>query len=228
MTRLFDIVLSAAALLLLSPLLLLVAAILKLTGEGKVFFIQQRVGQDGELFELYKFATMLKDSPNIGSGTITLKDDPRVLPVGKFLRRTKINELPQLLNVLQGDMSVIGPRPQTLRCYNAFPIKSQEAIKTVRPGLSGIGSIVFRYEEELMIQNTDVENFYDTVVMPYKGSLEEWYVTNRSVATYLRCIWVTFIVIANPSPSIVWSHFRNLPAPPPILGAPLGFSRAKH
>ena len=125
-------------------------------------------------------------------------------------------------------MSVIGPRPQTLRCYNAFPTKSQEAIKTVRPGLSGIGSIVFRNEEELMVHNADAANFYDTVVMPYKGSLEEWYVANTSVATYLRCIWLTLVVIATPSPSKVWSHFRNLPAPPPILVTPLGFSRAKY
>ena len=89
-----------------------VAIVLRLTGEGEVFFLQERVGKDGKPFKLYKFATMLKNSPNMGTGTVTLKHDPRVLPVGRFLRKTKINELPQLLNILIGDMSVVGPRPQ--------------------------------------------------------------------------------------------------------------------
>ena len=99
MERFFDIILSGLALLVLSPIFIIVIFILKLTGEGEIFFLQERIGKDGKLFKLYKFATMLKDSPNIGTGTITTKDDPRVLPVGKFLRKTKINELPQLLNI---------------------------------------------------------------------------------------------------------------------------------
>ena len=96
MERFFDIILSGLALLVLSPIFIIVIFILKLTGEGEIFFLQERIGKDGKLFKLYKFATMLKDSPNIGTGTITTKEDPRVLPVGKFLRKTKINELPQL------------------------------------------------------------------------------------------------------------------------------------
>ena len=108
MERLLDIIFSGLALLLLSPLLVAIFIILKCSGEGEVFFMQERVGRHGELFKLFKFATMLKDSPNLGTGTVTMKGDPRILPVGKFLRKTKINELPQLLNIFFGDMSVIG------------------------------------------------------------------------------------------------------------------------
>ena len=138
MVRFLDIFLSLIALILLSPVFFITSIILKMTGEGEVFFIQERCGQYGEIFNLIKFATMKKNSPNIGTGTVTLKDDPRVLPVGKFLRTTKINELPQLLNVLAGKMSIIGPRPQTQRCFDAFPKSSQEKIANVRPGLSGV------------------------------------------------------------------------------------------
>src|SRR5690606_21753019 len=144
MQRMFDIVLSGLALLVLSSLLVPIALVLRFSGEGEIFFVQQRVGLGGRSFGLFKFATMLKDSPNLGTGTVTLKDDPRVLPVGRFLRKTKINELPQLLNVLCGDMSIVGPRPQTRRCFDAFPEDSKRAIVRVRPGLSGVGSIVFR------------------------------------------------------------------------------------
>jgi lipopolysaccharide/colanic/teichoic acid biosynthesis glycosyltransferase len=150
MLRLLDIVFALLALIVLSPLLIPVAIVLRFTGEGEIFFLQDRIGLGGEPFGLYKFATMLKNSPNVGTGTVTVKDDPRVLPVGRFLRKTKINELPQLLNILKGDMSVVGPRPQTRRCFDAFPADSQAEIIKVRPGLSGIGSIVFRGEEDMM------------------------------------------------------------------------------
>ena len=107
MIRFFDILFSGIALLILSPLLVPVSIILRLTGEGEVFFLQERIGKGGKKFKLFKFATMLKNSPNIGTGTVTMRNDPRVLPVGKLLRKTKINELPQLLNIFIGDMSVI-------------------------------------------------------------------------------------------------------------------------
>ena len=120
MVRFFDIFFSGLALIVLSPLLVPVVIILKFTGEGEVFYLQDRVGKDGKIFKLMKFATMLKDSPNMGTGTVTVKDDPRVLPFGKFLRKTKINELPQLLNILKGDISIIGWRPQTKKYYYLF------------------------------------------------------------------------------------------------------------
>ena len=226
MQRLLDIVFSGLALLVLSPLLVPIAIILRLTGEGEVFFIQQRVGRGGGMFGLYKFATMLKDSPNLGTGTVTVKDDPRVLPLGRFLRKTKINELPQLLNIFRGDMSIVGPRPQTQRCFDAFPARSQAEIIKVRPGLSGIGSIVFRDEEELMHEARDPEAFYDDVIMPYKGRLEEWYVANQGLWTYLCCIVLTAWVVLVPTSTVFWRVFRGLPLPPPELVAAGGAAGA--
>jgi len=217
MQRILDIVFSSLALLILLPLLVPVAIALRLTGEGEVFFIQERIGLDRKIFGLIKFATMLKNSPNIGTGTVTLKDDPRVLPFGRWLRRTKINELPQLINILTGDMSIIGPRPQTRRCFEAFPLRSRQQIVKVRPGLSGIGSIVFRDEEELMNSSVDPDAFYDRIVMPYKGELEEWYVANRGLKVYLACIFATGWVVLFPSLAIVWRLFPDLPRPPPEL-----------
>ena len=213
MQRMLDIVLSGLALLVLSPLLLPVMLALRLTGEGEVFYVQQRVGYGGQAFGLFKFATMLKNSPNIGTGTVTVKGDPRVLPLGGFLRKTKLNELPQLLNILKGDMSIIGPRPQTRRCFDAFPADSQAEIIKVRPGLSGIGSIVFRDEEELMHASADPERFYDEVIMPYKGKLEEWYVAHQGLGTYLLCIFGTTWVVLFPASRIVWRMFPGLPVP---------------
>lgn len=219
MQRLLDIVLSSLALLALSPLLIPVVLILRFTGEGEVFFIQQRVGLGGKPFGLYKFATMLKDSPNLGTGTVTVKDDPRVLPFGRFLRKTKINELPQLINIFTGDMSVIGPRPQTRRCFDAFPASSQAVIVKVRPGLSGIGSIVFRDEEDLMHASAEPERFYDEVIMPYKGRLEEWYVVHQGLWVYLASIFVTAWVVLFPKSKLVWRLFPGLPSPPQALAA---------
>jgi len=213
MQRLFDILFSGLALLVLSPLLVPIAILLRLTGEGEIFFLQDRVGRDGKTFALYKFATMLKNSPSIGTGTVTVKNDPRILPAGRFLRKTKINELPQLLNILNGDMSIIGPRPQTRRCFDAFPKHSQENIVKVRPGLSGIGSIVFRDEEEMMHGHEDPNFFYDQVIMPYKGQLEEWYVQNQSMYTYFMLIGLTVWVVLVPGSGAVWTVLGNLPKP---------------
>jgi lipopolysaccharide/colanic/teichoic acid biosynthesis glycosyltransferase len=219
MQRLFDIILASLALLALSPLLLPIAIVLRLTGEGEILFGQSRVGREGKHFRLYKFATMLKNSPSMGTGTVTLKDDPRVLPVGKFLRKTKLNELPQLLNILDGSMSVIGPRPQTQRCFDAFPERSQAAILSVRPGLSGIGSIVFRDEEEMMHGHPDPGRFYDSVIMPYKGALEEWYVHNQNLGIYFLLIGLTVWVVLFPRSKAVWHLLKDLPQPETGLAA---------
>jgi lipopolysaccharide/colanic/teichoic acid biosynthesis glycosyltransferase len=213
MQRAFDILFSSIALLALSPILILVMIVLRLTGEGEVFFCQQRVGRGGRMFGVWKFATMLKNSPSLGTGTVTLKNDPRVLPFGKFLRKSKINELPQLLNILNGTMSIIGPRPQTVRCFDAFPPRAQEAIKQVRPGLSGIGSIVFRDEEELMHADTDPDRLYDEVITPFKGELEEWYTENQRLDTYFKLIALTAWVVVFPRLDIVWRVFPDLPVP---------------
>jgi lipopolysaccharide/colanic/teichoic acid biosynthesis glycosyltransferase len=191
--------------------------ILRFTGEGELFFRQSRVGRRGKPFDLIKFATMLKDSPNLGTGTITLTDDPRVLPFGKFLRATKINELPQLINILKGDMSLIGPRPQTRRCFDAFPERSQREIIKVRPGLSGIGSVAFRAEERMMGDADNADRLYDEVIMPYKGRLEEWYVAHQGLQTYFLLIFVTVWVVVFPKSRLFWRVFNKLPSPPKDL-----------
>jgi len=223
MDRFFDILFSGIALSLLSPLLVPIVITLRLTGEGEIFFSQERIGKGGGKFKLFKFATMLKNSPNMGSGTVTVHNDPRILPMGGFLRKTKINELPQLVNIFKGDMSVIGPRPQTARCFDAFPILSQEEIIKVRPGLSGIGSIIFRNEEEMMHVNDDPDKFYDEIVMPYKGSLEQWYVSRQNIWSYFCLIWLTGWVILRPKSGLVWRLFKDFPSPPDILKKDLNF-----
>jgi lipopolysaccharide/colanic/teichoic acid biosynthesis glycosyltransferase len=222
MQRLFDVIFSGLALLILSPLLIPLMVLLRLTGEGEIFFVQQRVGLNGRSFGLLKLATMLKNSPNIGTGTVTVKGDPRVLPVGKFLRKTKLNELPQLINILKGDMSLIGPRPQTQRCFDAFSKVVQAQIVKVRPGLSGIGSIVFRDEENLLHGHQQQERYYDVVIAPYKGALEEWYVANQGLRTYFLLIVLTVWVVLLPKSSVVWRVFGNLPSPPIELAEAFG------
>ena len=217
MQRIMDIMLSILALLVLSPLLLTICIILRFTGEGEIFFYQPRIGFGGKIIRIIKFATMLKESPNIATGSVTLKDDPRVLPVGKFLRRTKINELPQLINVFMGDMSIIGPRPQTQRCFDAFLSSDKAEIIKVLPGLSGIGSIVFRNEEELLDDKKLSENFYDEVIMPFKGRIERWYVHNQSFYLYVTLILITVLFIFKPRIQLVFYIFRSLPKPPKIL-----------
>ncbi|MDC1190410.1 sugar transferase [Gammaproteobacteria bacterium] len=217
MERFFDIIFSSLALLVLSPLLIPVVLILKFSGEGEVFFLQERIGKGGKIFKLFKFVTMLKDSPNIGTGTVTMKGDPRVLPVGKFLRKTKINELPQLLNIFFGDMSVIGPRPLTSQTFNSYSSRIQEIIKQVSPGLSGVGSIIFRGEEEIMHGASASVDFYDNVIAPYKGSLEEWFISNKGLYIYFLSIFLTVWSVLIPSTKTAWRMFKNLPEPPEEL-----------
>lgn len=223
MVRFLDLILSGSAILVLLPLFLPIILILRVTGENEIFFSQRRVGKDGLYFNLLKFATMLKDSPKIGTGTVTLKNDPRVLPFGKLLRKTKINELPQLINVLVGDMSLIGPRPQDERCFCAFPPSSQNEIKKVQPGLSGVGSIIFRSEDELTNLSEDAEDFYDNVIMPYKGELEKWFVLNNTLKNYLLLIFTTLWIILFSKSRIIWRLFPKLPTPPKSLASALNY-----
>jgi lipopolysaccharide/colanic/teichoic acid biosynthesis glycosyltransferase len=226
MQRLFDVLFSGLALLVLSPLLVPIALLLRFTGEGEIFFLQERVGKAGKPFKLFKFVTMLKNSPIIGTGTVTIKNDPRVLPMGKFLRKSKINELPQLLNVFLGDMSIVGPRPQAHRCFNAFPVELQSVIVQVKPGLSGIGPIVFRREEDILADHGGSVEFYDNVIAPYKGQVEAWYVGHQTIFTYFAVILVTIWVVLFSSSNVVWRVFKGLPVPPESLKGSLNYLEA--
>ena len=223
MERFFDILFSAIALLLLSPLLVTIVIVLRFTGERQIFFSQERIGKGGKKFKLLKFATMLKDSPNIGTGTITMRNDPRVLPVGKFLRKSKINELPQLINIFLGEMSVIGPRPLTEQTFKSYSASTQSVIISVRPGLSGLGSIIFRCEEDIMCDATASVDFYNNVIAPYKGALEDWFVANKGLYIYFMAIVVTLWTLLFPKNKVSWIVFKGLPQPPAELKHALYF-----
>ncbi len=217
MQRLFDIFLATFAIIILSPILIIVILILKLTGEGEIFYQQKRVGKDGKHFGVLKFATMIKDSPNLGAGDITIKNDPRVLPFGKFLRKTKINEFPQLWNIFIGDMSIVGPRPMVPNTYKNYDIKVQEILNNVRPGLTGIGSIIFRDEEKFLENKSNSMDFYIKNIIPFKSKLEIWYVNNKSLSLYIKCIFVTAWVILFPNSRISKIFFNDLPELPEDL-----------
>ena len=214
--RFFDIIFSALAIITLSPILLVVTIILKVTGND-VLYRQRRVGLGGEYFDIYKFTTMVKNSENMGAGAITLKDDIRVLPIGKILRKSKINELPQLFNILKGDMSLIGPRPQDRLGFNAFNKDEQDTIIQVRPGLSGIGSIFFRDEEEMMERANveDKKRFYIESISPYKGKIEAWYVEYQTISIYFTLIYLTLYAVISSNNKIDFSKiFKEFPSPP--------------
>jgi len=210
--RLLDLFIASTALLMLLPLFLPLMLILRLTGEGEVFYGQERVGYKGRKFKLLKFATMLKNSPNIGTGTITTKNDPRVLPLGRFLRKTKINELPQIFNVLKGDMAIVGPRPQTEECFRYFPERDREKIYLSKPGITGIGSIIFRDEEEIIARSgKDYARAFREDVQPYKQALELWYLENQSLPVDLKLIFLTALVILFPENTLHNKWLEGLP-----------------
>ena len=214
MPRIIDVLLSLLALLVLLPLFLPIVVILLLTGEHKVFYLQTRVGYKNKDFKIIKFATMLSNSANMGSGSLTLKNDPRVLPFGSFLRKTKINELPQILNIIIGDLSIVGPRPQMQVDFEKYPDDVQEKIYNVRPGLTGIGSIIFRDEESLIslaADNEDPHDFYKRVIAPYKGELEIWYHSHRSVFLDFQLIFMTAWAIVAPETRLYEKWFKDLP-----------------
>ena len=217
MKRASDVVLSFLALVVLAPFLLPVVVILRFTGEGEVFYIQERAGRGGDSFGLYKFATMLKNSPNIGAGEITVRGDPRVLPFGQFLRKTKLNELPQLWNIFIGDMSVVGPRPMVLNTYAHYPEEARHKLNTIRPGLTGIGSIVFRDEERYLADRDEPMEFYREHIIPYKSDLELWFVENNTLWLYIKIIFVTAWVVVFPSSTIVDKAFDGIPSLPASL-----------
>lgn len=215
--RCFDLLFSVIALVALSPLFLLIAIALRFSGEGEVFFCQERIGKEGQNIKLFKFATMLKNSQAIGTGELTIPNDPRVLPFGRILRKTKLNELPQLFNVLAGDLSLIGPRPQTRRYHDLFWATDRAWINAVRPGLSGVGSILFRDEETILSNVADPATFDDQIITPYKGQVEHWFAMNHSVGLYFELIIITVLVVILPSCRLHQRLLCRVPAPPEVL-----------
>ena len=211
--RILDITVSILTLLFLLPVFVPIVIILRFTAEGEVFYFQQRIGINNSKFWIWKFATMLKDSINMGTGSITLQNDFRVTRIGKFLRKTKINELPQIINIIKGDISLVGPRPLVTKTFEAYSQDVQQKIYNVKPGLTGIGSIVFRDEEKIIsyVKDEDPHIFYKRVIAPYKGKLEMWYQSNRSFMIDLKLIFITAWVILFPKSKLYEKWFKDLP-----------------
>jgi len=216
--RAFDVLFGGLAVAILTPFMIPIVIALRLSGEGEVFYRQNRVGQHRRLFGIWKFATMLKDSPNLGTGSLTVRNDPRVTRVGHYLRATKINELPQLLNVVTGEMSFVGPRPQMLVDFDVYPQHVRDVIADVPPGITGIGSIVFRDEERLLSKpGVDAKQFYAEKIAPYKGDLEVWYLEHCSLWVDARLLFLTGWAILFPRSRLVYRAFPDLPPRPDWL-----------
>jgi len=213
--RVVDIFLSSVVLIILSPILLIISLVLLCTGEHQIIYFQKRIGRNLKVFSIWKFTTMLKNSENMGDGLLTVREDPRVLPFGKFLRKTKINEIPQLISIIIGDMSIVGPRPLI---YNPYDEGVGEVIYSNKPGLTGIGSIIFR-DEEALISKTKLnkKDFYDNYICPYKGELELWYEQNLSFWTDIKLIFCTAWVIFFSKSKLPNKIFKNLPKVPENL-----------
>jgi len=191
MKRAFDIVVSLAALVLMFPLLLLVAIIIKLDSPGPIFFRQERMGRGFRPFFIYKFRTMTPDAPARGR-PITVGNDPRITRVGRFLRKTKIDELPQLINVLKGEMSLVGPRPEVPRYVEIFR-KDYEEVLRVRPGITDMASLKYRDEATLLGRSQNPEEKYVTQVLPEKIKLAKEYTRQSSLFFDLALICKTLV-----------------------------------
>lgn len=210
--RILDFILALLALIVLLPIFIPVTIGLLLTGEHYVFYFQERIGYKNKRFYIWKFATMLKNSPNMSGGVHTTRKDPRILPMGTFLRKTKINELPQLINILKGEMSIIGPRPLVDKTFDPYPEHVKKSIYNAKPGLSGIGSIIFRDEEKLLSETKmDPANFYKEFISPYKGELEMWYQKNLSFKIDILLIFLTVWVIVFSKSELPYRLFKDLP-----------------
>jgi len=191
--RVFDIIFSLVGVVLLFPLFIVVGLWIKLSSKGSIFFIQKRVGRDFKEFNLYKFCSMVTGAQSNGPG-VTSKDDSRITNVGKFIRSTKIDELPQLFNVLKGDMSLVGPRPE-LKKFVDTKKKEYKKILSIKPGITDSASIEFRDEEKLMSQYKDKEKSYIDIILPKKIKLYYKYMDNISFINDVKLILQTLKVI---------------------------------
>ena len=190
--RIFDFILSLCGLIILSPLFLLLAIWIKLDSRGPVFFRQERVGYLGRLFRMHKFRTMFADAAGI---PLTIGDDPRITRCGRFLRRFKLDEFPQLLDVLKGDMSLVGPRPEVPRYMAQYPEDIRKLVLSVPPGITDIAAIKFKNENELLNNSKDPEKDYIEKILPIKIKYYQEYIAKRSLALDLKLIFQTIKAI---------------------------------
>ena len=204
-----------AGIIIFLPFFIPLAIALKLTGEGYIFYLQERKGFQNKRFKIWKFATMLKASPSLGTGSITVQNDWRLTPMGKYLRGSKVNEIPQLINIFLGEMSVVGPRPLMEVDFAKFSSEIQKKFYDCKPGLTGIASIIFRDEEKLHSETKmDPHEFDKLYIAPYKGALELWYQKNCSLRTDILIIFLTAVVILSPENNWAFKLFKDIPQMP--------------
>ena len=192
--RAFDLVVAALALLLLSPLLLIVALLVRADGPGPVMFRQQRVGLRGRLFHIHKFRTMVADAPALGL-PLTVGDDARITRTGRWLRRTRLDELPQLFDVLLGDMSLVGPRPEVPRWVALYPAHLRDIVLSVRPGITDPSSLEFIAEATLLARAADPEREYVEVILPRKLQAAADYAARATLWTDVKVLARTAAVL---------------------------------
>ncbi|MCS7066275.1 MAG: sugar transferase [Fimbriimonadales bacterium] len=192
--RLLDFTLAGLGLLLLLPLMGVIALLIRLDSPGGVFFAHERVGHYGRKFKVLKFRTMVQDAPKLG-GAITAGHDPRITRVGRILRKTKLDELPQLWNVLKGEMSLVGPRPEVEKYVCLWEPELRELVLSVRPGITGLTQIRYRHEERLLAQQPDPEKYYREILLPRKLASDGEYVQRRSLAFDLYLLLRTFLAL---------------------------------
>ena len=211
--RALDFVFSLFALVALSPIFLVTALWNLMTGEHQILYRQVRVGRAGKQFEILKFATMLKDSPNMANGGFVESGDTRLLPLGAFLRKTKINELPQIINVLRGDLSLVGFRPLVKASYNTAVDIGGLSTYTIQPGITSLASIVFRNEEKILadVSARERQHFYETEILPKKVVMDQWWKENKSVYNYLVLIVLTVFALFLPYQLLPLKLLTNLP-----------------
>ena len=190
--RAFDIAASLVVLAVLAPFFPLLTITIKLDSKGPVFFRQQRVGRGGRPFVMLKFRTMAVGSS--AQGEVSVKDDPRITRVGRWLRRSKVDELPTVLNVLRGDMSIVGPRPEVPR-YVALYTAEQREVLSVRPGITDFGTLVFNDEADILGSGPDAEQIYVERVLPEKLALNLEYIKRRSMAVDIAIIFKTLLLM---------------------------------
>lgn len=194
MKRLFDIIVSLLGLIALSPLFLVVAVAIKRDSPGPVFFRQVRVGKDGNTFRIHKFRSMTVNKAD-NAKEITVGGDARITRTGAWIRHWKLDELPQLIDVFLGDMSIVGPRPEVPRYVALYPDALRQVVLSVRPGITDLASIRFRHENDLLAQASDPEQAYRDQILPEKLRLQSEYVRTRSFIGDLGILIATFAAI---------------------------------
>ncbi|MDW8051856.1 MAG: sugar transferase [Armatimonadota bacterium] len=198
--RVLDFTVAAFGLAACAPLFVLIALLIKLDSPGGVFFAHERVGRYGRKFKVLKFRTMVKNAPQLG-GAITAGGDPRITRIGKVLRQTKLDELPQLWNVLKGEMSLVGPRPEVEKYVQLWDPALREIVLSVRPGITGLTQIRYRHEEHLLAAQPDPEKYYREVLLPLKLQSDAEYVKNRSLRLDLWILGRTVAALFERAPS---------------------------